>query len=299
MPAFQFIFERGIDPHVDDPTKIHDHSEVPDQDEDWPTCSDILDYRDRVRARLLKVYDDVESGQLKMSRRMGRVLFMVFEHEAMHAEVSPGPADRDQATTDGLASQTLLYMLLQSPLTLPPPGFATPHWTSLARQWAENAESSQVLHVDPTTVTLGHHDKESEDHLYEEWDGNGHEFGWDCEAAAQQVSVKPFKVESLPVTNRDYAVYLEASGQKEPPASWKAGPGEQRMVKTVYGAVPFVVAQFWPLMASGEELAAYAKWKGGRLPTEAELVALWQRDDGPRSAGRLANVGLKNWHPVP
>jgi L-histidine Nalpha-methyltransferase / hercynylcysteine S-oxide synthase len=34
------------------------------------------------------VYNDLDDGKMTMSRRMGRVLFMVFEHEAMHAEVS-------------------------------------------------------------------------------------------------------------------------------------------------------------------------------------------------------------------
>ena len=85
---FKDIFERGIDPHVDDPTKIHDHSAVPEKDEEWPVLREILDFRDRVRARLLALYDDIDSGKRVLSRRFGRILWMTFEHEAFHVEVS-------------------------------------------------------------------------------------------------------------------------------------------------------------------------------------------------------------------
>jgi hypothetical protein len=65
-----------------------DHSEVPRNKEDWPTLSSILDFKCRVRQRLLKVYRDIASGKIEMTRRVGRVLFMTWEHEGFHAEVS-------------------------------------------------------------------------------------------------------------------------------------------------------------------------------------------------------------------
>ena len=64
------------------------HSEVPQNKEDWPTLSSLLDFKSRVRQRLLKVYSDVASGKLEMTRKVGRVLFMTWEHEAFHSEVS-------------------------------------------------------------------------------------------------------------------------------------------------------------------------------------------------------------------
>lgn len=76
--AYAQIFERGIDPNCDDPTVVHDHSIVPEKDEDWPALSEILDYRDRVRDRLRDVYT---SGKLdtegKRSRRLARAIAMV------------------------------------------------------------------------------------------------------------------------------------------------------------------------------------------------------------------------------
>ena len=84
---YTMIFERGIDPHVDDPTYCHSHSEVPEKDEDWPTLEDIMEYRDRIRARLMSVYDDIDAGRRKLDRSLGRVLQMTLEHEEFHIEV--------------------------------------------------------------------------------------------------------------------------------------------------------------------------------------------------------------------
>ena len=85
---YTMIFERGIDPHVDDPDHCHSHSEVPERDEDWPTLEDILAYRDRVRARLMSVYDDIDAGRRKLDRTLARVLQMTLEHEGFHIEVT-------------------------------------------------------------------------------------------------------------------------------------------------------------------------------------------------------------------
>jgi hypothetical protein len=64
------------------------HSEVPVNDEDWPSLDEILSFRDRVRARLTRLYNDFESGKRVLTRTIGRVLWMTFEHETLHAEVS-------------------------------------------------------------------------------------------------------------------------------------------------------------------------------------------------------------------
>ena len=95
--------QRGIDPNVDDPSKCHvssfetrfppadcldqDHSEVPQADEDWPKLETIIDFQSRVRRRLSQLYDDIHSGKT-LTRKIGRVLQMTYEHEALHTEVS-------------------------------------------------------------------------------------------------------------------------------------------------------------------------------------------------------------------
>lgn len=85
---FLTTFERGIDPIVDDPDACHSHSEVPEKDEDWPALGEVLAYRDEVRERVIRrVYNDLESGERALTRRMARTLMMVLEHDGFHIEV--------------------------------------------------------------------------------------------------------------------------------------------------------------------------------------------------------------------
>lgn len=84
---FASIFERGIDPHVDDPEHCHNHSEVPEKDEDWPVLGEVLGFRDRVRELVVKTVRELESGERQLTRRMARTLMMMHEHEGFHIEV--------------------------------------------------------------------------------------------------------------------------------------------------------------------------------------------------------------------
>lgn len=68
-------------------------------------------------------------------------------------------------------------------------------------------------------------------------------------------------------------------------------------VKTVYGPVSMVIAAHWPVLTAYDDLAAYAKSKGGRLPTESELRLFLDTYDVGHEGG--ANIGFRNWHPVP
>lgn len=85
--AYARIFERGIDPDVDDPTQVHGHSEVPERDEDWPTLPEVLAFRDRVRDLVLKTLREMETGERRATRRLVRTLMMMHEHEGFHLEV--------------------------------------------------------------------------------------------------------------------------------------------------------------------------------------------------------------------
>lgn len=129
------IFERGIDPDVDNPENCHAHSEIPDE---WPPLDEILDYQDRVRARLVELY---AAGQDAIPRPVGRAVFVAFEHEVMHLE-------------------TLLYMLLQSDKTLPPPGTAVPDFAAMARKAFEARVANEWFDVPEQTVEVGMNDPE-------------------------------------------------------------------------------------------------------------------------------------------
>ncbi|KAL6414597.1 hypothetical protein AUP68_01128 [Ilyonectria robusta] len=96
-PAYYWsIFERGIDPDVDNPEQCHAHSEIPDE---WPPVEAIATYQANVRSRLRELY---RGGPGKIPRAIARGIWVGFEHELMHIE-------------------TLLYMMLQSDKTLPHP----------------------------------------------------------------------------------------------------------------------------------------------------------------------------------
>ena len=183
-------------------TFTQSHSEVPQEDEDWPTSFEILQFQARVRARLLKLYDDIKSGKITMTRKIARVLFMTFEHEGEHAE-------------------TLLYMLLQraGTGTVPPPGFVVPPWSSLAATWASAPPpKAETVTLGPALVSLGHDDAEAEDNSLD----IDHEFGWDNEHPKRNVQVERFEISWRPVTNMQfYQFYLgEGKDKVQLPKSW-------------------------------------------------------------------------------
>ncbi|EGO00865.1 hypothetical protein SERLA73DRAFT_105312 [Serpula lacrymans var. lacrymans S7.3] len=279
---FTVIFERGIDPHVDDPDHCHSHSEVPEADEDWPTLTTILSFRDRVRARLMRLYDDIKSGKRTINRHIARMLVMTLEHEGFHVE-------------------TLLYMLIQraGTGTLPPPGFTIPPWAALSEQWNNSLEplSAPTVTLGPTTVVLGHDDSEGDDLMSGISESvDGHEFGWDNESPARAIEVKQFKIDWRPVTNGEFHDFWKISGLVKMPASW-VQEDENIKVRTLYGPVPMVVAQHWPVLTSYDDLSMYAQSKGGRLPTEPELRLFLDKYEVGHDGG--ANVGFRNWHPFP
>ena len=69
------IFERGIDPDVDNPENCHAHSEIPDE---WPPLGDILDYQARVRDRIRSLF---HQKAWETSRKLARAMWIGFEHE--------------------------------------------------------------------------------------------------------------------------------------------------------------------------------------------------------------------------
>ncbi|KAK7057481.1 C-type lectin protein [Favolaschia claudopus] len=273
-PAYFWkIFERGIDPHVDDPDHCHSHSEVPERDEDWPTLDTVMSFRTGVRSRLFQLYDDLTTGKRLLTRNIARTLVMTLEHEAFHIE-------------------TLLYMLIQraGTGTLPPRGIAAPPWDLLKVQWdAISSPMTDSVVLGPATLTLGHDDSEADDSLPE---AEGRTYGWDNESPARQVQVGQFRASWRPVTNKDFLPFWKA-GAVELPKSWVEENGELK-VRTIYGLIPMDVAAEWPVLTAYDDLAAYAKSRGGRLPTEPELRLFLDTYDVGYEGG--ANTGFRNWH---
>lgn len=129
------IFERGIDPDVDNPEHCHSHSLIPDE---WPPVEEILEYQARVRQRLRSLYDN---GADKIPRNVARAIWVSFEHEAMHLE-------------------TLLYMLLQSEKTLPPPDVMKPDFEAMSNKARTARVENQWFDVPAQNVIIGMDDPE-------------------------------------------------------------------------------------------------------------------------------------------
>jgi L-histidine Nalpha-methyltransferase / hercynylcysteine S-oxide synthase len=156
-----------------------------------------------------------------MNRKTARVLFMTFEHEALHAE-------------------TLLYMLLQraGSGTLPPPGFTAPPWSSLAATWdSAPLPKSETVTLGPGTVTIGHDDFEADDFdSATASDVAGHEFGWDNEHPKREVHVDKFTIDWRPVTNEQFREFYVGVGKEKVqlPTSWVEVNGEMKVCPILY-----------------------------------------------------------------
>jgi len=138
--------------------------------------------------------------------------------------------------------------------------------------------------------------------------------------------VDNFEVMALPVTVREFLDFLEMGGygkselwgddwewcEKEKmahPASW-VRDGDSFTYRYVFGEVPIKDVYDLPVFVSLAEASAYARWKGQRLPTEAE----WHRMafSGPENSaespfpwgterptpGVHGNFGLENYFPT-
>jgi formylglycine-generating enzyme required for sulfatase activity len=111
-------------------------------------------------------------------------------------------------------------------------------------------------------------------------------FGWDNEFPQLTVDVGAFEIDALDVTNGDYLEYVEATGAK-PPHFWKRVDGEWHR-RGLFELLPLPLRA--PVYVTHAEATAYARWKGARLPTEAE----WHRAAGDDQG----NYGFEHWDPV-
>ena len=271
LNAYKRIFERGIDPDVDHPELCHAHSEIPDE---WPPEVEILDFQAKVRQHVRAIYS---ASERDMNHPVKKALWIGFEHEVMHLE-------------------TLLYMLVQSEKTLPPPGSVIPDFKAMAKAAAAKALPNKWIDVPARTVSLGLKDDDNDE-------TSRRYFGWDNEKPARTTKVRAFSVKARPITNGEYLTYLDAAQIDKLPASWVHTPIQNgvkdhadgvrtngvmddachqdklaggKAVRTVFGLVPLKYALDWPVMASYDELLGFAEFHQGRIPTMEEVKSIYE-----------------------
>ncbi len=90
-------------------------------------------------------------------------------------------------------------------------------------------------------------------------------FGWDNEFRRMQVEVAGFDIAAYPVTNGDWLRFVADGGPV--PFFWKHGDGAW-VLRLQFEEIP--LPQSWPVYVTHQQARAYARWRGMRLPTEAE-----------------------------
>jgi iron(II)-dependent oxidoreductase len=242
-PSLETLFARGIDPH--DSATGSGTSNGPQ----WPSRAVVRQFAaeaDRQVLDALANADIERPGHPLLDR--GEAVFSIIEHEAMHQE-------------------TLLYMWHRLPLEQKrsPEGYVPA---------VEGEEpGSEWVDVAPGRVTLG-------------VDRSAIPFGWDNELPACAAHVDAMAIERHDVTNGRYLEFVEAGGYDDErwwlPESWrwlraarKSHPlfwerqGGVWLWRGMFDAIPLPLA--WPVYVSQAEASAYARWRGVRLPTEAEF----------------------------
>ncbi len=270
------LFERGIDPDSQDTAVPRSGASTV-----WPSRDEVRAFARACDEAVLAALPDMPSTPEAIEG-----LYTALEHEAMHQE-------------------TLLYMWHRLPYDqkrtpsgvfleeIRSPGETKPRTPDLLSSYEKVPEGSALLGASRDQIA----------------------FGWDNEFDAHSVHVPAFEIDTLPVTNGHYLefvnagayrrrdlwsdegwAWLQAEGVRSP-AFWitKDSPdllisSEETQWRGMFEALPF--PGDWPVYVSHAEAAAYARWKGRRLMTEAE----WHRAAEGATPGHADFAGFD---PVP
>jgi gamma-glutamyl hercynylcysteine S-oxide synthase len=236
------------------------NSAIPAGDRDgWPSRTEVLAFAAEADARMLEALrcaDLDRPGHPLLDR--AEAVFTILEHEAMHHE-------------------TLLYMWHRLPLEdkRRPAGYSPRTEGPVPPQ--------EWLEIPGGTATLG-------------VDREHAAFGWDNEFPRCRADVETFRLERFNVTNARFLEFMDAGGYHDPrwwrPEDWRwiesehithpifwEDPGATNRDGTIsantdwywrgmFDRIPLPLA--WPVYVSHAEAEAYARWRGVRLPTEAE-----------------------------
>jgi ergothioneine biosynthesis protein EgtB len=246
-PRLESLFARGIDPP--DEAAPRSGSSPHPSGPAWPdraTVRMFVEEADRRVVQALEHADIDQPGHPLLDR--AAAAFSILEHEAMHQE-------------------TLLYMWHRLPFARKrqPHGYApVVGGVSPAHETLEVAAGRATLGVNPDEVP----------------------FAWDNESPRRRVDVDGFSIDRHNVTNERFLEFVEAGGYQDSrwwsdeawrwitrdlirhPTFWER-QGQDWFWRGMFSLIPLPMA--WPVYVSHAEAAAYAAWRGARLPTESEF----------------------------
>ena len=290
-PALEDLFARGIDPPTDGVATAPGAGARETTARNralWPDREVVRRFAQAADERVIDalLHGDIERpGDPLLDR--AEAVFVILEHELMHQE-------------------TLLYMLHRVPhASKRSPAGYRPHREG-------NAPRTTWIGIEPGRATLG-------------VDRSAAVYAWDNECPRHTESVPAFAIESGNVTNAAFMEFVEAGGYREPrfwrPADWewvrreslRHPPFWERGERGwtwlgLFESIPLPPA--WPVYVSHAEAEAYARWRGVRLPTEAEFqrAAYGVPGGGDRpfpwgeaapEAGRHGVFDFASWDPAP
>ncbi len=248
-PKLETLFARGIDPHEADANSPDDARAG------WPSRAEVQAFAAEADSYVIAAlqHGDIEQPGHPMLDG-AEAAYAILEHEAMHQE-------------------TLLYMWHRLPLDAKraPAGYAPPTDGAVPHQFD--------ITVPAGRATLG----VSADDV---------EFSWDNERPRTAVDVDEFAIDAHNVTNEAFLEFVQAGGYREPqfwrpedfawitergiehPLFWErqgdnSSDAGAIMWRGMFEMLPLRMS--WPVYVSQAEASAFARWRGRRLPTEAEF----------------------------
>jgi ergothioneine biosynthesis protein EgtB len=277
------LFERGIDPDsVDHAVPRSGAGTI------WPSREEVLAFGRGVDEAIVDALGSAAfdlSGGEHIAMRRGEAIFTALEHEAMHQE-------------------TLLYMWHRLPPQQKrvPPELRYERGSGPPRETANIPAGAATLGADRAAIP----------------------FGWDNEFGEHRIDVGAFEIDVHNVTNAEFLEFIDAGGYWTPDM-WSAAGWQWRETEAITHPAFWVrdgsgwrwrgmfenieLPLSWPVYVSHEEAAAFARWRGRRLPTEAEYhraafgtpggeerQSPW--GDAAPDASR-GNFDFASWEPVP
>jgi iron(II)-dependent oxidoreductase len=246
------LFARGIDPHESRASRADDA-------EPWPDRDAVRQFAAEADRRVLSALENADlerPGHPLLDR--AEAVFAILEHEAMHQE-------------------TLRYMCHRLPLHQKrrPAGYSPAiRGAPPAQQWVVIPAGRAQLGVAAGEVP----------------------FSWDNERPAFEVDTPAFAIERHDTTNASFLEFVEAGGYRDSrwwrpedwawvqrervqhPAFWAQLGGKWHW-RGMFEMLP--LPQSWPVYVSWAEANAYSRWRGARLPSEAEYQRAAYASDAP------------------
>ena len=236
----EHLFGRGIDPASAETAVPRSGARTI-----WPRRDEVLAFADAVDAAFLAALNQASLDDPDAIEGLHTAL----EHEAMHQE-------------------TLLYMWRQVPY----------HWKTTVQQGSPRTAESEWRTADGGQRTPDSGPRTADGaqrtatrvripagHATLGADRSRVLFGWDNEFDRHIVHVEAFEIDVHDVTNGEYLRFVQQGGNV--PAFWTR-KDTAWFWKGMFEEIPLPLD--WPVYVAQQDAAAYARWAGRRLPSEAE-----------------------------